>query len=314
MSLKVLQHVGLVPALVNVIKVHNKAAAARHSCEEYICNMDNLDETGEEALEKQDVCLPQEFGGASENERESVDPAPEVANLENADDEASQDNSDQLNEARKEEKPKTYRINSPSYRQVQDEVEEFARIRSSLPGSSWMSENDREGLSPFYSRSPTASPSRSESPCPESVQESFSTYSSPQWLPSVESSPMSDVDDRCPQPIYSPIEHFSEDEETDQVNSVPKTDKSVQARSSNTIPLTLNITSSNRDSSMSPSSSPLPSPKRAKMSPSFVSMYQPMYIPPPIKRSISHSSNTSLSDESQIGIILQILSRYKHSL
>ena len=52
------------------------------------------------------------------------------------------------------------------YREVLGEVEEFAKIRSSLPGSSWMSDDHRVGLSPFYSRSPSASPSRSDSPTP----------------------------------------------------------------------------------------------------------------------------------------------------
>ena len=40
LSLKVLQHAGLVPALVKLIEAHNAKTYNRHSCEEYICDMD----------------------------------------------------------------------------------------------------------------------------------------------------------------------------------------------------------------------------------------------------------------------------------
>ena len=39
LSLKVLQHAGLVPALVKLIETHNTKNFMKHSCEEFICDM-----------------------------------------------------------------------------------------------------------------------------------------------------------------------------------------------------------------------------------------------------------------------------------
>ena len=98
-------------------------------------------------------------------------------------------------EKTKSNEEKQYRINSPSYREVQNAEEEFAKIRSSLPGSSWMSSGSARlvGMSPLYSRSPSSSPSRSTSPVP-------SYHAS--CLSSAGSSPMSDPDDRYLQEGY----------------------------------------------------------------------------------------------------------------
>ena len=61
--------------------------------------------------------------------------------------------------------------------------------------------------------------------------------------------------------------------------------------------------------------------KRAKMSPSYVNNYQPMYLPPKkfVKRSISSCSNSTKTtaipeDNSHMGMILQILSRYDYQI
>ena len=102
-----------------------------------------------------------------------------------------------ITEKTKSNEEKQYRINSPSYREVQNAEEEFAKIRSSLPGSSWMSASGSSrmvGMSPLYSRSPSSSPSRSTSPVP--------SYH-PSYLSSAGSSPMSDPDDR-----YVPVVFF----------------------------------------------------------------------------------------------------------
>ena len=142
------------------------------------------------------------------------------------------------------------------------------------------------GLSPLYSRSPTASPARSVSPTP--------SYSAS--LSSAASSPLRDADEPC---SYSPIETFSDgDDGQDDKETEP--------------PLSL------------PISIPMSMPsKKPKMSPtSYVSnVYQPMiamHFPSPFKRSLSTSVSSSVEakaeesssqDSQQISIILQILSR-----
>ena len=146
--------------------------------------------------------------------------------------------------------------------------------------------SDRVGMSPFYSRSPSASPTRSNSPALSFDQESVSCFSSPQW--SSESSPNSD--DRG-LPTYSPIENFSDDDDEEEEN--PNLPENVPR-----IGNSLNV------------ESPSPPPSK-KLSPSYIAMCQPFYFPT-IKRSISSSSassKTHLSEDSQVGMILQILSR-----
>ena len=158
------------------------------------------------------------------------------------------------------------------------------------PGTS----NGLLGLSPLYSRSPSASPSRSSSPVP-------SYHGS--CLSSAGSSPRSDPEDRCP-PTYSPIETFSDDEEDKNETICNEVSEDQEPG-----------TSFKRK--FSTSEEPECSPKRPNFStsPSYITMYQPMYLPPTnIKRSISTSSATSKTinsaeDDTQIGIILQILSR-----
>ena len=140
-------------------------------------------------------------------------------------------------------------------------------------------------MSPLYSRSPSSSP-RSSSPAP-----------SYQSLSSVESSPSrSDLGDaydldECKQtadpPTYSPIETFSDDED-------PAPTAAAVAAALPTPPASL------------------PASKKAKMSPSYIAMYQPAFFPPArIKRSTSNTTSTKniSEDHTVIGMILQILSR-----
>ena len=138
--------------------------------------------------------------------------------------------------------------------------------------------SSRLGMSPLYSRSPSASPSRSSSPTP-----SYDAAS----LSSAASSPISDPEDRCP--TYSPVETFSDEEGADDT---------IGGTLQHEVP-----------------SSP-PKKKSKVKSSSYVSMYQPMYVMPSnFKRSISSSSwqsgtkPNSITDNSHINIILQILSR-----
>ena len=306
MSLKVLQHVGLVTALIDIISKYNQKNLAVHSCEKIICDMQNdsegknenaeedcskIDNVEKNLSENNDSCIDRQNHTVSNTYQEEKEDEPNEFLLESEGsniafvEDAPTENS---RETKKEEKQ--YRINSPSYREVQDEVEEFTRIRSSLPGSSWMSDfSDRVGMSPFYSRSPSASPTRSNSPALSFDQESVSCFSSPQW--SSESSPTTNSDDRG-LPTYSPIENFSDDDDQEEEEN-PNLPENVPR-----ISKTLNVESSSPQSSK-------------KLSPSYIPMCQPFYFPT-IKRSISSSSissKTHLSEDSQVGMILQILSR-----
>ncbi len=267
LSLKVLQYVGLVPALVKLLQHHNDALFHKHSCEEFICDIHAEDSVVESIAAKKDsATLESNPHHLQDTEDQDQEDALDIS-------EAAIDESEPQEE-RDQEQEKQYRINSPSFRQVRDEVEEFARIRSSLPGSSsWMSSDySRVGLSPLHSRSPSASP-RSSSPVP-----SYHTLSS------AESSPMSDPGDRCP--TYSPIETFSDDGEDDEPAALAT------------------------PAILSP-----PAAKKSK-----VVYYQSIYSPPrEMIRSDSTSSSTNKAvdimtdDDSQISMILQILSRLAQS-
>jgi len=157
------------------------------------------------------------------------------------------------------------------------------------------------GMSPLYSRSPSSSPSRSGSPVP-------SYHAS--YLSSAGSSPISDPEDRYNDPpTYSPIETFSEEEEEEPESTLPSTSTNYASSSSKQM---------NQTGSGGGSFTGNPA-KKAKMSPSYITMYQPMYLPPtPVKRSVSTSSTSTktqaVSEENtQMGLILQILSRLAQS-
>ena len=124
LSLKVLQHVGLVPALVAIIENHNVLykISRKHSCEEFICNIretsDHLESNPETSMD----LSTDNNEGLIENNDENENP--EIDALVNDESNHEAGNEEPRNEG------KQYRLNSPSYRQVQDEVEEFARIRA----------------------------------------------------------------------------------------------------------------------------------------------------------------------------------------
>ena len=105
-------------------------------------------------------------------------------------------------------------------------------------------------------------------------------------------------------PTYSPIETFSEEEEEESESTLPSTSTNYASSSSKQ----MNQTGSGGGTTGNPA-------KKAKMSPSYITMYQPMYLPPtPVKRSVSTSSTSTktqaVSEENtQMGLILQILSR-----
>ena len=294
LSLKVLQHVGLVPALISILEEYIEQSVAIHKCEEFICDQDQQEEEDQtNVIDIED--LPKEEGKL-ENEDLDISMQGQLeAMYDEESNEASEGNSSHQS-PNADEQNTEYRINSPSYREVQTEVEEFARLRSSLPGSSWMipspssSSSACHGLSPLYSRSPSSSP-RSVSPSP--------SYAAS--LSSAASSPLSDPDDRC---SYSPIETFSDEdgENVEEANDASESMNNPLAASSTT-----------------PSSPPSKRPKMSPSAPAYVSMYQPMYPTysrkVSYKRSLSATSTSSVTktDESsqpqQISFILQILSR-----
>lgn len=319
LGLKVLQNEGLVPALVAFIDAHNLKNSLRHSCEVTICadDDDNDDAPGpppvtdddaienqqqeQDEVQQQDVQLehPGEPVGAAVSSVEAADHEVELV--------------PSVPEAvRPKTEDKQYRINSPSYREVQNEFEEFSRIRLSLPGSSsslstgWMTptRSGQSGLSPLYSRSP--SPLRSGSPVPSYAASSSSSYSSPRWSSSAGSSPRSLSEDRCPPVTYSPIEFFSDEDDDDDQQQQQQQQPLVSS------PPPTRMTSLSSESS--------PASKRSRTttasSPSYVAMPPTSYFSfetascQVLRRSSSTASTASAkSEESQISIILQILSR-----
>ena len=123
LSLKVMQHVGLVPALVRMLEEYHEQKYVKHSCEEYICDINDAQD-----LDKSDV--PEvTLNKTVEEETEQEDNDTTQFDVETNDEESNDANSESSSV-----KGREYRINSPSYREVQTEAEEFARIRSSLPG------------------------------------------------------------------------------------------------------------------------------------------------------------------------------------
>ena len=123
LSLKVMQHVGLVPALVSTLEEYNNQNYVRHTCEEYICDMnDDKDSNKCVVAEVISIKTVDEDTEHEENDVAQFD-------LETNDEESNDANNERSNTDIRE-----YRINSPSYREVQDEAEEFARIRSSISG------------------------------------------------------------------------------------------------------------------------------------------------------------------------------------
>ena len=106
-------------------------------------------------------------------------------------------------------------------------------------------------------------------------------------------------------PTYSPIETFSEEEEEESESTLPSTSTNYASSGSKQ-----NNQTGNGGGSFTGNPA-----KKAKMSPSYITMYQPMYLPPtPVKRSMSTSSTSTKTqavseDNTQMGLILQILSR-----
>lgn len=266
-SLKVLQHAGLVQALLTILEEHNSKNEIIHSCEEF------MRKGGDDQIESE----PVEKDQTAKVKKAS----PVLMSVEEHETNEESTDADDIVEEKstgKKQDERQYRINSPSYREVQDEVEEFAKIRSSLPGSSSWNLNRSIGMSPLYSRSPSPAASRSESPLP-----SYSCSSSPLWSSST--SPMSDPEDRCP-PTYSPIEYFS-DEDEDANDLVPV------------------VIEKSARSNLSEAGS---SSKKARISNCVQTLYQPMYVS--VK---SPFVKPSPSTEDEAGLILQVLSRLAQS-
>ena len=143
MSLKVLQHIGLVTALIDIINKYNQKNIAVHSCEKIICDMQNdseeknenteegcskiekvekkLSENNDSSLDRQNNTVSNTYQEEKEdepNELPSESEGSNIAYIEDAPTEISR-------ETKKEEKQ--YRINSPSYREVQVNVLYFSR-------------------------------------------------------------------------------------------------------------------------------------------------------------------------------------------
>ena len=128
LSLKVLQHSGLVPALVKILDDYNGKNYHQHSCEEFICDLDSEKEDVDDPVEEESIVLENVLHQPEDQEQETVEPVEDEVSNQSCDTE------------QKEEIQ--YRINSPSYRQVQDEIEEFSKIKNYWSISS---------LSPTYS-------------------------------------------------------------------------------------------------------------------------------------------------------------------
>ncbi len=348
LGLKVLQQEGLVPSLVTFMENYISKNHKEHSCEETICESDN------EAMSCESNANDLTKASDSFAKEPSVNYEPEqpMVNVESEDDkdspvlsevEEEEEGDTPGTEAERESLPderpeastyepsfnkssdqaKQYRIDSPSYREVQDEFEAFSRLRGAtatpgIPGSSWSSaQGHSAGLSPLYSRSP--SESGNSSPYYSSYQSSPSggCYS-PGWCSSSGgSSPISLPDDRDGEVTYSPIEYFSEEDDEEQIRKPEQRNASTS-----------------RSSSFAQS----PDSKRSKLSPT-VPLFQPVLFhscksshlrfpicfrvslhfyclllvdPAPMKKSSGQSQHEQ-PEESQMSIILQVLSRLAQS-
>merc|ERR1711981_180292 len=73
MSLKVLQHIGLVTALIDIISKYNQKNIAVHSCEKIICDMQNDSEEKNENTEEGCSKIEKVEKKLSENNDSSID-------------------------------------------------------------------------------------------------------------------------------------------------------------------------------------------------------------------------------------------------
>jgi len=341
-SLNVFMNEGLIQSLVGFLEEHTEGNSVTHCCV--------AKEAGKEEQMETDA-------DASEIEPTPKAPSP-VCDMEPVVDEES----DVPNEAAKQDvminvkesegKPEAdgdrhvFRVTSPSYQAVQHELQQFLLLRSSRdlsnlpqdspgidwnpssPGSSYCQSPDRSpislscGYSPDRSPRYFHSPNRSYSPSP-----SHSLPDSP--APSLgDYSPPSSPPYSPPEPSYSPIENFSDDEDSNPVQASTSTSES--ASSSHLIPPSSNASpESTSNEIFSPSShstaqpsSPPPTKKPRLSIPNY--KYSPSlpspsikHCPPPVKRSaptigleaINRSESEDSSSSGRISWVLQILSR-----
>merc|ERR1719187_2635379 len=255
-SLNVLMNEGLVPSLVTFLEDHTEREGRVHCCDKVEEKPKLEDEVVEEEEEK-------EATKDSEDNVESDTGDPAAGTAAGVEVSQAEDSND---------KAPVFRVTSPSYQAVQHELEKFLLLRSSRslepssltdwspvsPGSSYCQSPDRSPLSLSCGFSPDSSPRSfynsptSASPDHPSLFSDYSPPSSPPYSP--------------PEPMYSPIENFSDEEQDDSATPAKEEDQSPHPSSSSCTPSS--STSSNPSSSHKPfsvSSNPS-SPQQASSS------------------------------------------------
>ena len=237
-GLLALQIEGIVPSLIKVLNSHVEKVRvphAEHMDKKDVEKVEDMDEsTNDEDTEKPKgtkEATPEGMASPGEDEPDADDD--EVAEASKA-------------SPKKPTKESVFRVNSPSYQAVQDEFEEFVRLRNersetqtyswcnmtgTSPNNSMCHSPDRvpfewrgsSGYSPTYSFSPSpsssmGSPSKSASP-ERSPERRHSPLHMPTFSPLNELLHSPSVPENAPEvkldPVYSPIETFSdEDDET----------------------------------------------------------------------------------------------------
>lgn len=326
MSLHALQMEGLVPCLTKFIQKYTSDNRVKHDCAVEICEEDD------EALADPE----DDVKGSNEAKNDAGEETNPSASHEDEDSESSEiedlpmdaeTTEDQANQGSR------FRVNSPSYQAVQDEFDLILRIKNeqvqqSKASSMWAANSpspsspsnspDRmpfewgsPGYSPVYSStssmgspanssrfgSPERSPSRSWSSSPVPSPSSFMLdMSSPE-----ESDGEEEVG-------YSPIEHFSDEEQ--EAEPVPST--SAGAASIAASPPRKRLKTNTPTKLLIPTSRTLATSPTPKSAPATLdlSQYRPMPLPAVL---FGTDLKEKKKENSQLGWILQILSRLSHS-
>jgi len=259
LSLRVLQHVGLVKSLVRLLNTHIEANSVEHNCAREICE-EEKDSQEEAKIENKEV--------EHEDKMSSVHDDNDVADMEDVQDaeqddvplpeeddaseEANQGEGKEDGESQRESEdadaqPSRFRVNSPSYQAVQQEFEEYLRIRNEQQeqqrlqaaldwddDASFMHSPDRSPF-PWAGASPGYSPAHSSAACSPPGSPTSAGRCSPAWadspgsparasLTGVGEAPKTperedkgkeepeEEEEEHPSPAYSPVERFSGDE------------------------------------------------------------------------------------------------------
>ena len=236
-SLNVLMSEGLIPCLVRLLQQVMEEADMKHTSQTSCLSSPDTEGTAPSPVEARDLGVEETERRPEENVEAESSPGPEDLNLsepeeteeprtEDVDVSPAVEKPAGAKLARTEEKVKpetktgpVFRITSPSYQAVQYELEQFLQLKSSYsgldpgpgsPSSSLCQSPDRSPPHIPCSFSPASSPGRLYSPVRSPLHRSLSPVR-PHYSPLYSPSGRAD----SPDPSYSPVETFSEEETED---------------------------------------------------------------------------------------------------